>query len=38
MTYPGINPEWIQINNWDAHMKELERRKVNQSKLRNTGS
>lgn len=23
MVYPGINTEWIQINNWEAYMKEI---------------
>ena len=22
MVYPGVNKEWIQINNWEAYMKE----------------
>ena len=26
MTYPGINTEWIQINNWEAYVKENERK------------
>ena len=26
MTYPGINVEWIQIENWETYMKDLEKR------------
>ena len=22
MVYPGINTEWIQINNWESYLKE----------------
>ena len=25
MVYPGVNKEWIQINNWEAYMKEQSR-------------
>lgn len=39
MTYPGINPDWIQINNWVAHLKDLERRRThNRSIIRDTGN
>lgn len=28
MVYPGINDEWIQINNWKAYLKEQEKARV----------
>ena len=27
MTYPGINYEWIQINNWETYIRDLQKRK-----------
>lgn len=27
MTYPGISHDWIQINNWETYIKDLEKRK-----------
>jgi len=34
MTYPGISHDWIQINNWEMYIKDLEKRK--QTHLENT--
>lgn len=29
MVYPGINKEWVQINNWEAYLKEQKKTKSN---------
>lgn len=34
MTYPGINTDWIHINNWEAYMKQKEKERLDAAKKR----